>query len=524
MNLRETPYDMEAHESPAAFNVRYPWPDTDEAISSRTGRYNIYNSHTAPGGVITDAAWSTPLQALFMSGKDGDIYKTLITQPVTQVQWNPTLSAMTKVFDSADTGEWLFVTPEVLNNVPYAMPRAGTGAGTAVPQKLPNTVASVTWPGTPPTSARDMVYWRGRVVICDPQSRIRYSDVGNPESPTTGSWGNNFIDIYDDHGSRNSCLVVHNNNLYLFKEGSVWMIFDPNSFANRLLCQPGAGGFRCAVSNPYDRRLYWFSARDYQIHSSNGETDHVIETDKVWPLLRAMVADGWELARMTVDPYSGSVMLAFSNDVSNSPPIQNTIVLEICCRMGKPGAHPCFQHNMNSVGFFQVPIVAPGTLVGNGMQETTGLMQTDVNFLDRYSLVFLPRDQSQSTAMYANDEASKSFSGTTAHVAIPSQWQSAWFSFQSEEPVERIRRLNLIYRGSPTIDIASSMVPNLAPTVATLTPTPLGLSSLDRSYLKLRGPNTKGRYHRLTVRNSVADVDWHVSALEFVTRGGKSKS
>lgn len=496
LSLVDSPYDLDGHKSPDLSNVRFDDPSSDESMGQRLGKTNLVSGSlaAAPTVAVRDAMANLNGSDLFLSGGDGDIYKLSL---------GSTLALWTKIFNSAAVPDWIIIGTADSAGSPatYFMPTSTTDT----PKKWPLIGGvMVAWPGTPPTQGLAGVYWRGRVVIAGYGNRLLYSDVGNPESPAAGY---NFIDIYDQASSANCALLVHRNNLYLFKDRSIWLIYDPNTFANRLIVSETSTWDRFTVcSNPVTNRMYWWSPVDGHIHSSNGETDNVIETRDVAPLLRslphsyAVDSDLPHHYRLVVDPQTGSVMFAFTTSTSTSAH-DNDQMLEICCSMGKPGNHEILLHNYSTRALFTIPTQVPSTNFAHPSQVLVASSES------------------------AASEIHQLFNGTNDDgAAIVSRYTSSWAPFISEEPMERIRRMNFLYRGDPVIDVSSTPTPEAAPSVVTFTPTSFaGADSLDRTYTSMKGPNRKGRYHRFQVRNSVLDKAWSMSALEFVLRGGKSK-
>ena len=98
----------------------------------------------------------------------------------------------------------------------------------------------------------------------------------------------------------------------------------------------------------------------------------------------------------------------------------------------------------------------------------------------------------------------------------------------SEEPWERIRRVNFLYRGDPSIDVYSVMSAlNELTGAPTLTLSPPDNTSTfpadgDLEFVSMKGPNARGRYHKIKVSGpAIVGKDFNISALEFAIRGGK---
>lgn len=128
------------------------------------------------------------------------------------------------------------------------------------------TAASVTWGGTPP-KGRCITNWKTRMVIGGIPSevgRLRFSDALNPES-----WPvNNFIDIKTTDGDAEAIvgLEVVGEDLLVFKERSVWLVFDPVTFDNRRMFSVGLYNKKFICK--YNDRVYWMDSSG--IYSTDG--------------------------------------------------------------------------------------------------------------------------------------------------------------------------------------------------------------------------------------------------------------
>jgi hypothetical protein len=393
-------------------------------------------------------------------------------------------------------------------------PSDSVGASTPAAQSWDGSTLSA-WVNNFPGSngvMKDLVSWRGRIVCIGGQvNRVYYTDVGSDSTLT------NFIDIADQSGSNSRGLLVHNNNLYLIKEDSIWQIYDPVSFANRLLCTVGVGRTnlsRCWVSCPVDRRMYWFNGAEGKIMSSNGENDMVVENDLV-PLPTSQLDNTVFVptlaiqnhAQMCYDPVQETILLT-----QQSVPgvgLDADLLYELCVTIGKSGSHPILKHKVHTYMIFPTTIRLSTAVPGKRQAVVCSSTQNLAKIYELFGQV-----------------------GSDDGTAItPAYWASGWIPVISEEPWERIRRVNFAYRGSPTIDVYSNMsdLRAVAPGAPTITLTPGDNSasfpaSRDLEFRTMKGPNKKGRYHKLQVNGpGVVGKDFAVSALELVIRGGKQE-
>jgi hypothetical protein len=118
--------------------------------------------------------------------------------------------------------------------------------------------------------------------------------------------------------------------------------------------------------------------------------------------------------------------------------------------------------------------------------------------------------------------------------AIDSHYFTSWRGLLTEEPIERLRRLNVEKSGSLTIDVFQDLntnVPVFSKRLdATADPDPLWDGGVwdggvwDPQYTttfeRVR-PEARGRYHALKYRNNVLNRTWTVYTTEVALRGGK---
>lgn len=504
LNTVTPPYDLDPEEAQYLQNVRYPVGVlTMEHLRQRQGMQAKLNGFAggAPALSVGPMENGCDLNGgdLVMSG-DGDVWRGLPDDTFAP----PTIS---RIFDGgAYVGKYAlceFSAPSINRRVLIA------------PCDTPNTPAHQQWDGATCTAwannfpggsnvIKSMVTWRGRVVATGTDvARIYYTAVGGTDFIAAGS---GTIDLYDQSGSANVELLVHNNNLYLIKQESIWMIYDPVTFANRLLCTVGCGSFQrhISVSCPVDRRIYWFNQRTGLIYSSNGEVDFAVENSKAPVPNNRTETTSWNM--MAYDPSMMSVVLNWQT-IPNSGTDTDRMD-ELCVRIGNPEGHPVLRHFIRSKmivnGYVKGPIAAFGWRPSLLTSAATNLTRIYDPF-----------------ATQGSDDGS----------AISSLWSSGWLPVISEEPVERIRRVNFLYHGLMNVDIESQAS---APSsiswgpFTTLSPPDYqaldAFQYLDQQFFKGDGPNKKGRYHRLAVRGNTLNKEWGISMLELVIRGGKEKS
>lgn len=512
LNTVIPPYDLPGGEASDALNVRYPANETDqETILRRGGLLNVTTGGFTGGAPVSTRPFDDGVDSLFivlMSG-DGDVWTA-----GPDLASAPTITR--RIDGGAYTGRWA-ITNHKVSGITETFYGGYRDSQAAIPA-----LANWAWDGVGAAIAwvngyagasqliRSIVSWRGRLVVLGLDSnRVYYTGVGTVNDLT------NTIDIFDGTGSSNRELLVHNNNLYLIKEDSVWMIYDPNTFANRLIANVGSGSDhrRISFSCPADKRMYWVNALHGTIYSSNGETDLVKENS-------AAPLPAGRLDLSTSDPFVYNSRCQLSYD-----PVQKTIVVnwqtvptagtdcdrldEIYVGIGSPGKHPILRHAINTQMLVSSRLRTP--LAGIGGRRPA-LLASSSKFLPAVFECF--GNQTDDGTGIAN-----------------AYWRGGWMPMLSEEPWERIRRVNLLYRGPVKVEVFSemSLLDNVN-AVAAKTFTPVDnsgtLPALQRQFVTSNGPNKKGRYHQVRVSQATAAgafPAFEVSGLEFAIRGGKDK-
>lgn len=489
------PYDLPPGKSPDLLNVRYPvgMADDQEVLVMRKGLSPKVTGF-AGGAPVSTVPMDNGINCDFgnqqvVCNGDGDVWMGVPNDSVVNTlgrifDGGAYVGAYTFAMHSGTGTRILYFAPMESAAIPAHQQYNGVG------------LASAWASGLSGTQIKSLVSWRGRLVATTLSTdRVQYTSVGSVTDLNA-----NFIDIFDSQGSANIELVVHNNNLYLIKQNSVWMIYDPVTFANRLISTVGSGSFlrRISTSCPVDKRLYWYNQRTGLVYSTNGETDFVIEN------LNSPIPSG----RSELDSFS---MIAY-DQVNQSILINWPTALsavdcdrmdEIAVSYGSPGDHEIFRHSIRSK-----MILSSLPRQGAGSVRPGMIVSNNLNVAKLYDPFFL--------------------TGSDDGVSYASRWRSGWLPIISEEPWERIRRVSLAYRGTPTIDITSSMaLQSLGTAVSQSIVLPAYAgdgTDGDRTFVTRKGPQKKGRYHMLGVRGSgVVGEDWGVSALELAIRGGKQE-
>lgn len=501
VNFRDAPLELDPAEAQMALNVQ-PINRVDlSGLKQRGGQKALIDNANAP---------TSPWQNALFWAKQG-IY--LMSHGAQVYWWRPGDASINPAIFTGSQGPFIFTVFKPLGGVETAwiMP---VGAGVAA-QKW-TSGSSTAWLNSPPAPAVCMTNWRGRIIIANFQggleNRLRFSDVGNPESPAS-SYGNNFIDFLDDSvGIQN--LVVLNDRLYVFKPNGVYEVYDANTFANRLVCRPGTPGPNMAVGHSPTGRLYWWSS-DGHIYSSDTAPGNVVqETNKI--------GVGIGLGNGYLGPnnpfWGGAGTLYGPSGRLISVPWLNTLYFfygtsftsaakDRCLELipGQPGNPALFFHTCSTMDATiggVLPNVGPGGLTTpNPLGIVASAAPGGANIGRTYQL----------------------FSGLDDDgVAIPSMWESSNRPFISEEPLERVRRVNARYSGVFKYEQFDSMDPiqfsqNPQPSPNFTDTFP---ESSVRNFEKVR-PEGRGRYHAFRLSNSTLGKTFAVDDLEFVFRGGK---
>lgn len=110
---------------------------------------------------------------------------------------------------------------------------SGTWSGSSTADNIkwvPNVSTTVTIPGSPPALSI-LCTWNGRMwgVHRNLPTKLYFSKVGDPDDWTTGGVsGAGFIDVGYSDGQTITGLIAHNEQLFIFKERSIWHIVTAN--------------------------------------------------------------------------------------------------------------------------------------------------------------------------------------------------------------------------------------------------------------------------------------------------------
>lgn len=362
------------------------------------------------------------------------------------------------------------------------------------------------WGGKPPKGTMLRV-WKNRMIVSGvaafPQ-RVFFSDVANPELPedeTNGGYGNNWIDIRTSEDDLDPViwLEVIDDVLIVFKKKSVNAIYDPTSFSFQRIANVGCEGrFQSCV---IDSRCYFLNRAGIYSVTAQGESRY--ESINLEPLFKG-----------------------------TGPPALEAIDLNLLATSGRMCSLPN--------GRIYAAVTPKGSLANRWLLEGYPRLRV-VSSENRYDPrtpwvhhSFSKRCIKCLCAYRTKDEeVDKVIAGLTNEAgAVPElaylfegvrdglesiawQWQSGFKSLISEEPKERIRRLNLLMKGRV---LAAVIADGVTANSATLETAEVGT----KQELKFFRPETRGRYHSVVLSGS-SQIATQIFKGELVLRGGKEE-
>lgn len=486
LNTKDGPFNLEPNEAQDLLNVIL----TERgALAQRDGKTR-FDTSGAPA--------ATPIQHMrnwYPIGVD----RRLICSINGTIYSCSTSGALSILFAGTAGTTWSFEQGQDSAGVDYLWCINGVDT----PKKISTAGAVSNWLNTPPNGTM-LRLWKNRMCIggvtAFPQ-RIFYSDIANPESPSA-TYGTNFIDIKttDDDLDPLTWFEVIADHLLVFKKQSVWQVYDSNSFANQRLGSPGCENrFMSCVS---EDRCYYFHRSG--VWSTNGADSPVYEAEAIENYLIENL-NYTQIAKVRMAASRDRrVFVAFplSVDTENSRLLELVPYLRRARREGaraSNGAWTMHDYNVAALATFR-PVDVDVLMAADTVE---GLMQLFNG---------------------ANDDG----------VAIDARWKFGWRAVLGEEPLERVRRVNVELSGSCTVSVFTDFQEGASYTALLLStgddPDPLwdggtwdsGIwDSVAAVQLKRIRPETRGRYHCVEFRNIELDTSFKILRAELVIRGGK---
>lgn len=487
-NAALSPYDLDTNESQDALNYQIL---TGNALDKRKGSVQFDSSgYPASKTAENMKGWNRGSNKNLALSIDGTIYLST------------TGGALTSKFAGTAGKVWCFQPGQDSTQADFLWCMDGTDT----PKKISDAGTVSDWGGTPPNGTMCVV-WRNRMIVAGVsgfKQRIFFSDIGNPESPTSGAYGNNWVDIKmtDDDIDDITSLAVVNDLLIVGKGNSIWVVTDDISFANHRIGQVGCvNNYATAI---LEDKLYFFSKSG--LYSTSGYSDVEYEGANVEQWIYDNLNYSALSAIRLCSTLDRRILVAVPTTTT-----YNTVLWEY---------YPTFR-NRRSDGRTVSPWMPHDLPCSSLALWSTGAepeLYAGDSVTDRLRKIFEP------TAL---DDV-----GT----AISAHWVMSWQSFISEEPKERIRRLNVELSGTVTAELYRDFDISTPKWSGTITSKnvpvdplwdggtwdggtwdePLGLATLERAR-----PESRGRYHAIRLENNDLATTSTIYAIEFVIRGGK---
>lgn len=486
VNFSEDPLAVRANEAMFAMNVRAFPPHW--ALEKRFGR---------------QVKWTLPVSTQrarhlwrILSATGGSIWYLAAT-----ASDMVNLSENTTLFTSATVGAPTLGTFEP---VVAEMNATAWIQGVNPPQKwgpvnlTPGPATTVAWANSPPVG-QIIVSWRGRIIITGSfatPGRLWYSDRGNPESPAA-SYGNNFIDVTSSEDPRITAVAVLGENLLVFTQDSVLRVFDPSTFANQVINR-GTGATNMDAVAVVGNECYFMDSNG-GLYKTNGRTVERIDAGKLERYFRAIAQSGsWHLA-------SGGderLLVQFGSSTGTTFGFLEYV----------PKTGAWYPHNFRSTFVWTDPV---------GAVPSFQVFQPEVIIGDRDA-----------------GTISRVFSGLDdVGVAINGLWQTGWQGVQEIEKFERIRRVNMYYKGLVKMDLYADFqlgtpaASFTTPEVGIENATPISRQALNfgsgpdgswQPYVFTRWrPEVRSRYRSIKFSDNTLGKFFNIRDAEYVLRGGK---
>lgn len=383
--------------------------------------------------------------------------------------------------------------------------------GKDTPRKWDGSGEVETWAGKPPNGTM-MRVWKNKMVISGvtgyPQ-RLFHSDTGNPEAPSEktedGGYDQNWIDIRtsEDDVDPVTWLETLNDVLLTFKRKSTMGIYDPTEFAFQRIADVGCyARFQSCVVD--DRAYFVNRGGVYSVTATGSLRYESLNIEPAFkgegpPELEAIDLEALRFARMCARP-NGRFYLAVTRKGENSEVEGNDVLLEGYPRLrqvrDEDPRMPWVMHEF-------------GTSETNGI-SSLALYRSEDSQVDK---LVAGLERLGNVLQVENVRIAQLFVSTRDGVdPIEWEWESGFKALLAEEPIERIRRLNLTMKGVLTAQLVGGSVEDEFTFETGEEGTAEELISKE--------PNSRGRYHALRLSGS-SQIETEVYAGEFALRGGK---
>jgi hypothetical protein len=359
------------------------------------------------------------------------------------------------------------------------------------------------------TKAKRILVWRNRlvgignvgatpgvdIIVFSPIS----GQVPDPEA-TTGSYDYLQIRGDDDDTSDNVEINVLADRLYVFKRRSVWVITDPGTLAARRLGEPGCYG--PFTSDVCHGKLYWYNEQGIW---STGGVAVEYESGQINSWFAANVGVGGQPRLIATRDAYPRVLVTLPQKVGIGYQM-----LELIPSM-----------NFRRIGGRRY-VLLPAFMVHDFNSAALGVYRLDQN-----SQWMVVGGQPLGSRLF------QYFSGSDdAGVAINAHWTSSWLGIQTEEPFERIRRLNVELSGDVTVNVFKDFGTTSDFTATVFSDSTWdggvwndGVSIWDTAgslyrFVRLR-PESRGRFHQVQFVSVSGGAPFQINGAELAVRGGK---
>jgi hypothetical protein len=356
-----------------------------------------------------------------------------------------------------------------------------------------------------------MRVWKNRMIISGvaafPQ-RLFFSDVGNFNSPadsTNGGYGNNWVDIKtsEDDTDPITWLEIIDDVLLIFKKKSTWAVYEDEKFGNYKIANVGCEGrfLSCVL----DDRCYF--ANRYGVYSVTAEGSPRYESLNIEPLFKgeAPEALGGSL---------GAIDLEGLGKYGRMAALPNGRIYLACGPVGGVNDEGFLTDGAGKYLLEGYPRLRRAR---KGDERTPWVTHEFAKSRIKAICLYRTKDSEvdQIVSGLVNELGSSPqlvrlfYSERDGVEPIAWRWVSSRRPEISEEPFERIRRVNLLMSGKVQAKVVSDEQESAIVT----------LESPEESMQRFR-PETWGRYHYLELFEE-GQTPTSIYAVEFAFRGGK---
>jgi hypothetical protein len=423
-NFVDPEYNLEANELNTFSHDVQPI-GKGEGIASRWGHVSVGTGLPIRGGGVGNDTEIQSGSAYVTGGNDKVVLSTRLGRIFLCDVDTPTITEVTMPGGVTNVATWRF--EQSTDNAGTSYIYCVFGAASSIKINASTGVAT-TWTAPPAQVCRCIKSWKNRMCIAGPSSqpqRIYFSDINNPDSFPA----NNFIDIksVDVEDDTILAMEVVGEDLIVFKNRSVWVVFDPVTFENRRVSPVGvANTFATAVG---ENQVYFIAKTG--IYSTDGES--VVKLSKVIDPMFDGTASQAGLPTASIN----DARLAYTNTGNKlvfwgSNQYLFEFYIDISAKYG-----PAMFHHRNLSG--DRPFYAPVLVARqkSAVQELIGVTWNNVN------------SQQVLTKLFQTGQVGDSLGVANA------QFSWLWgmrLRLQGTENKERIRRINYRIRGYTSAD------------------------------------------------------------------------